>query len=239
MTGSSVPASGTKRAERTEAAILEATRELIIEVGVRGLTVEGVAARARVAKTTVYRRWKSKEDLALAVLLRSVKQIALADFGNVRDELIAFLNDAIRVLTRSLMGRVMQGLVSDFAANEELGRAFRERVVSVRLTGVRSLVERAIERGELRPDVDVVLVHELLFGPVFYRLLLTGSRLDGRLAERIVDALLPGIVSTRRKAIGAKEARHARDADDQGRSGAGRGAQRGAPVRDGQVQRRA
>src|SRR5947208_964085 len=192
MTGTSVQAMSTQRGERTEAAILEATRELIIEGGVHGLTVEGVAARAGVAKTTVYRRWRSKEELALAVLLKSAKEIAVPDLGNVRDELIAFLNDAVRVLGRTLMGRVMQGLVSDFAANEALGKAFRDQVVSLRLAGVRRLIDRAIERGELRSDVDVMLVQELLFGPLFYRLLLTGKKLDNRLAERVVDAVLPG-----------------------------------------------
>lgn len=181
---------------KTEAAILEATRELLIEVGVRGLTIEAVAARAGVAKTTVYRRWRSKEDLALAVLLEMAKEIvAVPDLGNVRDELIAFLNAAVRILGRTLMGRVMQGLVSDFAANEELGKAFREQIISLRLAEVRLLIERGIERGELRPDVDAVLIHELLFGPVNYRLLITGDKLDNRLGERIVDAILPGIIS--------------------------------------------
>jgi len=196
MSATAVQASQNQRGERTEAAILEATRELIIEGGVHGLTVEGVAARAGVAKTTVYRRWRSKEELALAVLLTSVKGIhEVPDLGNVRDEMIAFVNAAVRVLGKTLMGRVMQGLVSDFAANEELGKAFREQVVSFRLAGVRRLIERAIERGELQPGVDVVLVHELLFGPVFYRLLVSGRKLDGWLAGRIVDAVLPGIIS--------------------------------------------
>ena len=210
MTGTSVQAMSTQRGERTEAAILEATRELIIEGGVHGLTVEGVAARAGVAKTTVYRRWRSKEELALAVLLKSAKEIAVPDLGNVRDELIAFLNDAVRVLGRTLMGRVMQGLVSDFAANEALGKAFRDQVVSLRLAGVRRLIDRAIERGELRSDVDVMLVQELLFGPLFYRLLLTGKKLDNRLAERVVDAVLPGIVSTRSETIQERTSRQLR-----------------------------
>jgi len=183
-----------RRANRSEVAILEATRELLIEVGVRGLTVEGVAARAGVAKTTVYRRWRSKEELALAVLLTMVKEIvAVPDLGNIRDELITFVNGAVRILGKTLMGRVMQGLVSDFAANEDLGKAFREQIVSMRLAEVRRLIERAIERGEVRSDVDVVLVHELLFGPIYYRLLLSGGKLDRRLAERVVDAVLPGI----------------------------------------------
>ena len=185
-----------RRGEQAEAAILEATRELLIEVGVHGLTVEGVAARAGVAKTTVYRRWRSKEELAMAVLLEMVNEIvAVPELGNIRDELINLVNVAVRILGKTLMGRVMQGLVSDFAENEELGEAFREQIVSLRLAEVRRLIARATERGELRSDLDPVLIHELLFGPVYYRLLLSGGKLDGRLAERIVDAVLPGIVS--------------------------------------------
>jgi AcrR family transcriptional regulator len=195
MAATSDQTRGSQRGKNNEAAILEATRELLIEVGVHGLTVEGVAARAGVAKTTVYRRWRSKEELALAVLLQMVNEIVtVPDLGNVRDELIAFVNVAVRILGTTLMGRVMQGLVSDLAANEELGKAFREQIVSLRLAEVRRLIGRAIERGEVRSDVDVVLIHELLFGPVYYRLLLSGGKLDGRLAERIVDAVLPGMV---------------------------------------------
>lgn len=187
-----------RRSTATEEAILEATRELLIEVGVHGLTVEGVAARAGVAKTTVYRRWKSKEELALAVLFEMVKIVPVPDLGNIRDELIMFVNYAVRILGKTLMGRVMKGLVSDFASNEELGHAFREQVISLRLAEVRRLIERATERGELRPDVDAMLVHELLIGPVYYRHLLSGAKLDGRLAERLVDAVLPGIRSEKK-----------------------------------------
>jgi AcrR family transcriptional regulator len=195
MSRSSAEARPIRRTPRTEEAILEATRELLIEVGVRGLTIEGVAARAGVAKTTVYRRWKSKEELALAVLLEMVKIVSVPDLGNIRDELIAFVNFAVHILGKTLMGRVMQGLVSDFASNEDLGKAFREQVISQRLAEVHRLTERAIERGELRPDVDAVLLHELLVGPVYYRHLLSGRKLDRRLAERIVDTVLSGIRS--------------------------------------------
>jgi hypothetical protein len=89
------------------------------------------------------------------------------------------------------MGRVLQGLVSDLATDPELARAFRERVVAFRVSELRRLVDRGIERGELRPDTEVELLHELLFGPVYYRLLLSGGALDDRLAERIVDATYP------------------------------------------------
>ncbi len=84
----------------------------------------------------------------------------------------------------------MQGLVSDLATDPELARAFRERVVALRVAEVHRLLERGITRGDIRADVDVELANELLFGPVYYRLLLSGAPLDKRVASRIVDAVM-------------------------------------------------
>jgi AcrR family transcriptional regulator len=186
---------------QTEQAILDATRELLAERGVHQLTIEGVAARSGVAKTTIYRRFRSKDELALAVLLQMVEQIVeVPDVGDVRAELIGFVDGAVKILRDTLMGRVMQGLASDLATDPELGRSFRERIVAFRVAEVRRVLGRAVERGELRPDVDVELVHELLFGPVYYRLLLSGGELEPRLAERIVDTILPALTAPRRPA---------------------------------------
>jgi len=179
------------RRKRTENAILDATRALLAEGGVGELTVEGVAARAGVAKTTIYRRWRNKDELALAVLIDMVeKVVATPDLGDTRGELISLVNAAIRILGSTPMGRVMQGLVSDLATDPDLARAFQERVVAMRIGEVRRLIERGIERGDLRPDTDIELAHELLFGPVYYRLLLSGAPLDKGLADRIVQAVL-------------------------------------------------
>jgi AcrR family transcriptional regulator len=182
---------GRPRSFETEQAILQATRELLVEAGVRGLTVEKVAARACVAKTTIYRRWRDKDELALAVVLDMVEQVVqLPELGDTRAELLAFVNAAVEVLGSTLMGRVMQGLVSDLATDPELARAFRDRVVSVRDAEVERLVERGVTRGDLRADTDPVTAHELLIGPVYYRLLLTGQPLDRAFAKRNVDAVL-------------------------------------------------
>jgi AcrR family transcriptional regulator len=184
------------RTARSEKAILDATRELLAEGGVRELTVERVAARSGVAKTTIYRRWRGKDELALAVLIDMVENVvATPDLGDTRKELIAFVNAAVRILGSTLMGRVMQGLVSDLATDPELATAFRERIVAMRLGEVHRLIERGIERGDLRPDADPELAHELLFGPVYYRLLLSGAPLDKGLAQRIVDAVLPSLAA--------------------------------------------
>ena len=182
---------GRPRSSQTERAILQATRELLVEAGVQRLTVEKVAARAGVAKTTIYRRWRDKDELALAVVLDMVEQVVqLPELGDTRAELLAFVNAAVEVLGSTLMGRVMQGLVSDLATDPELASAFRERVVSVRDAEVERLVERGIARGTLRADTDPTTVHDLLIGPVYYRLLLTGQPLDSAFARRTVDAVL-------------------------------------------------
>jgi AcrR family transcriptional regulator len=155
-----------------------------------------VAARAGVAKTTIYRRWRSKDELALAVLIDMVEHVAaVPDLGNTRAELVTFVNRAVKILGSTLMGRVMQGLVSDLATDPELARAFREQVVGRRVAEIRRLVEIGVARGELRPDADYELANELLFGPIYYRLLLSGKPLSRDLAERVVDAVFPAFAA--------------------------------------------
>jgi AcrR family transcriptional regulator len=178
----------------TEQTILDAAREILAADGVGGLTVEGVAERAGVAKTTIYRRYRSKQELALAVLLEMVRQItAVEDVGDTRTELVAFLDNAVRILGTTLMGPVMKGLTSSLATDPSLIEPFRRQVVAARIQQLERVLERGVERGEIRAEVDGALVHDLLFGPVYYRLLLSGGDLDGELAARIVDAVLPGI----------------------------------------------
>ena len=184
------------RTTRSDQAILEATREILAEVGVRKLTVEGVAARSGVAKTTIYRRFRSKEELALSVLIDMVEQFSeVPDIGSAEQELVIFVGNAIRVLGTTLLGRVMQGVVSELAADPALAAAFRERVVARRQAEMRALVERGVARGELRPDTDPELLHELLFGPVYYRLFLSGQPLEPALAERVVAAVFPAFAA--------------------------------------------
>jgi AcrR family transcriptional regulator len=187
---------GTGRRARTDAAILDATRAILAETGVRSLTVEGVAQRSGVAKTTIYRRWRGRHELALAVLIDMVDNVvATPDLDGTREEFVHFLRAGVRVLGTTLMGRVMQGLVSDLAADPELARAFRERVVGRRVAEVRRLRDRGVERGDLRPGIDVALMNELLFGPIYYRLLLSGGPLEAGLAEAIVDVVLPAFAT--------------------------------------------
>ena len=184
-----------RRAERSRQAILDATRELLAQDGdVGSLTVEAVAARSGVAKTTIYRRWRDKWELALdAVMIDMLPRFdEPVDVGDTRSELLTFVNSVVRMMASTPMGPAMQGLVSQIATDPDLARVYREQVVQPRLTQLAPVIQRGIARGDLRADTEVRLVHELLLGPIFYRLLLSGAPLDHNLGPRLVDAILAG-----------------------------------------------
>jgi len=162
------------------------------------LTVEGVAARSGVGKASIYRRYSGKEELALALLLAWLEGVrAPADLGDTRKELTRFTNEAVRLLGSTLTGDVVRGLVSELAASPELARVYRERIVEPRIRDVQMIVDRGIERGDLRPNTNPRVAHELMIGPIFYRLLFSGAPLDKGLGARAADAVLRTFAPTR------------------------------------------
>ena len=183
------------RVERSRQAILDATLQLLARDGdVGSLTVEAVAARSGVAKTTIYRRWRDKWELALdAVMIDMLPRLdEPVDVGDTRKELLTFINSVVKMLATPPYGQAMQALVSQIATDPDLARVYREQVVEPRHAELTPVIKRGIARGDLRPDTDVRLIHELLVGPIFYRLLLSGAPLDRNLGRRIVDAILAG-----------------------------------------------
>jgi AcrR family transcriptional regulator len=118
-----------------------------------------------------------------------------ADSTTTRDELHAFVDVVIEALGSPPYGPAMRGLVSEIATDPALAQTYRERAIQPRIDQLQQVVDRGVERGDLRPDTDVRLLHEFLLGPVFYRLLLSGLPLDRSLADRLVDAILPGFAA--------------------------------------------
>lgn len=195
-TGAALETGHDKRRARTERRFLDATRELLAEAGFASLTVEGVAARAGVAKTTIYRRYRSRTDLALAVLLDMVGDVSTQPYAeDTPTELVRLVDRTVDLMGTSVMGQIMKGLVSEVAADPELAQVYRARVVKHRLEEVSALVERGISRGELRAGLDPEMVTDLLLGPIYYRLFLSGSPLDRQFAERLVATLYPAFAA--------------------------------------------
>lgn len=183
---------GRPRSKRADRAIVQAALELLAERGLDGLTMEGIAERASVAKTTLYRRWSSREEVLEAASEQFVTEIGVPDTGTIRGDLLALLTSAIGVYS-GLPGRAMPGLVAAMARSPSLARSVREGLLANRRAALTAVLERGIRRGELRQGIDLGVTLDMLGGPLMYRLLVTGGPVDESTAVEVVDTLLRGI----------------------------------------------
>ena len=183
---------GRPRSERAHQAILTAAREQLMAEGLAAMRLEHVAARAGVGKATIYRRWRSKEELAQELLSSLAgPHIAVADVGDTRAEMLAAVTNPMRAVTETDFGPVIRALLSQIATDPSLGDPFRATVVQARRAEVARVIQRGISRGDLRADADVDVATELLVGPVYFRLMF-GGVLDGAFAECVVDSVMRG-----------------------------------------------
>jgi AcrR family transcriptional regulator len=181
--------------ERPRRAAIEATLELIAERGIRGLTTNAVAERAGISKATMYRRWRTKEDLVVDAVAALVSEIPVPDTGSLREDARALLRDAVRLYADSRPARLFPDLVAEMARNPRVADAVRSGFLAQRRDALREVLDRGRARGELRADVDVELCLDLFGGVIYYRFLVTGGPLDERLADELTGALLDGIAT--------------------------------------------
>jgi AcrR family transcriptional regulator len=188
---------GRPREERADRAILAATRELIAEHGVRDLRMDDVADRARVGKATIYRRYRSKDELVTAAVAALVSAIEVPDTGSTQGDLFGLMRGAVDVYSGSVEAAAMPSLVDAMSRDAELARAVREGFLAGRRAALRAVLERGVERGDLRVELDFELALDVLGGPLFYRLLITGGPIDEQLAAGVVELILRGFAPTK------------------------------------------
>jgi AcrR family transcriptional regulator len=194
--GKAVTRRGRPRSQDADRAILQAATEILAERGLGGMSMEEVAARAGVAKTTVYRRWTSRGALALdAFLAEFQSQQPLPDTGTLRGDLLAALRAWIKSVTQTQAGPVLAGLIAETQQDPELAAAWRERVVARLRDRHKIMLDRAVERGEIPAGTDQEVVLDLLFGAAYHRLLHGHQPLTDTFARRVVDLIVAGIRS--------------------------------------------
>ena len=189
---------GRPRSEEADRAILRAATELLAERGLHGLSIEEVASRAGVAKTTIYRRWHSRGTLALDAFLTEFKALQpLPDTGILRDDLLAALRAWVRAVTRTSAGRILAGLIAEAQHDPELADAWRARVVEPLRAQHRIMLRRAIDRGQLPADTDTEVALDLLYGAGYHRLLNGHQPLNDAFARTVVEVIVNGLSAAR------------------------------------------
>lgn len=184
---------GRPRDPNVDAAVTAATFDLLAEVGFARLSITAVAQRAGVGKPAIYRRWRSKADMVVDLLDRSAP-VSLRDprTGTFRGDLIALCRQMVEA-TRGDTGRLQLALVADLPFDAELASAYRERLLATRGQVVRTVVERAVRAGEVRGDTDPELVADIATGVIHHRLSVTGTPVDGGIADRVAQIVLDGV----------------------------------------------
>jgi len=184
-------APGRPRDERHDRAILRAALAILRKEGYRGLTIEGVAARAGVGRPTIYRRWPSKPALVVAALVHSTRlALPVPDTGTLRGDLIEVQRHQVELMNSPDNRRVTAGLIADLAIDPELGETYVKEYLTPRRAAVWQVLERGVARGEIRGDADLAFAYDLLVGPLFMRTVVWGQPLADDAAEQTADVIL-------------------------------------------------
>jgi AcrR family transcriptional regulator len=194
---SSRAARGRPREPRADQAIHAAVLELMAEQGVHALRMDDLARRAGVGKATIYRRYRSKEELVMSAVGALIDEIEIPDTGSTHGDMLKLMRGAVEFYNDSPAAAVMPPIVDEMSRNSELAQVARDRFLKARRTALRTVFDRGIERGDLQRDMDIELALDVLAGPLFYRLLITGWTIDDRLAENVVELILRGFAPTR------------------------------------------
>jgi AcrR family transcriptional regulator len=185
---------GRPRSEEAHQAILDATLELLVEVGFSALTVEGVANRAGVGKATIYRRWASKLPLIVEAY-GHLPGFEDCNTGSLAEDLKQMLGRYLEVFNTTALSAVLPSLAGERFHNPELSVLF-EPVSKDRRRPLITAFERARTRGEIPKEIDLELAADLVVGPIAVRLFFKGGRIKPEMVGPMVDLALRGLRTT-------------------------------------------
>jgi AcrR family transcriptional regulator len=194
---------GRPRSLEARRAILKAAYELLAEGGLSSVTIEGIAARAGVGKPTIYRTWPNAHAVAMAALLESDESgesVAATQPAPKPDEkpssalaaLRTQLHEVARVFSAPL-GRSVTLMIAAAEQDTELSKAFRNHFILARRNEGRAFLATAMSTGEIRKDLDIDVALDLIYAPVFYRLLMGHALLTARFIDDVLNLAVQGL----------------------------------------------
>ncbi|GAA2444012.1 TetR/AcrR family transcriptional regulator [Streptomyces glaucus] len=189
------PARGRPRSEAVERAIIEGVMKLLEEgVSLAELSIERIARTAGVGKATIYRRWRGKEELFVDVVRAAEPPDPELPGTCLRDDLVVLLESLRQRGLANRSSAILHSVHAQMKSSPKLWAAYHHTVVEPRRRLGVAVLRRGQANGELRADVDVELVNDIVIGPMLVRAILRpDAELSDGLAEQIVDTLLDGL----------------------------------------------
>jgi len=187
---------GRPRSARANEAILDAAIEEFVEHGIAGMAIERIAARAGVARSTIYRRWSSTDELGMAALEHLRDPLPIPPGDSVREDLIILLRALHRLLTETRIGKLIPQLAAEAGRRPDLSYTYWTDYLAPGSSPFGDALRRGMAQGQLRGDLDVELVIDLLTGALFKRSLWQLATTDEEICS-VVDTVLAGLAPTR------------------------------------------
>lgn len=190
------------RSEEAHQSALDATAELLLDVGVEGVTLEEVAARSGVAKSTLYRHFGSKEALLVQAARRFVIEHPTPDTGCLADDLALLFGRYVPAEEAQRLPDLLPMLLD--AANRDPGlRDLVEDLLAERRRPIRTVLELAQHRGEISPDIDLDVALALVVGPFTYRRMIDRAEITPEFSNAVLDAAIAGLRATVGEDVGS------------------------------------
>jgi len=184
---------GRPRSEESRQAILRSTLKLLKEAGFPELSIEAIAADANVSKATVYRWWPTKAALVADAFSDSASdELRFPDTGSVQKDMSLQMRQVVRVF-RSQRGKVVAALLGGGQSDPELIASFRDRFLWPRRRQAYQTLQRGIDRGELPAGIDMDLILDSLYGPIYMRFLIRHDELNETFADALCGLVLRGV----------------------------------------------
>ena len=188
---------GRPRSQAAHKAILDAAAQLLLAKGLSAVSMDAVAERAGVSKATIYRWWPTKETLALDALYTEWAAAAPAprDTGSLRKDLLALLRPWARLAADKdkPYGRVIAALLTEAQTDPKFADEYHSRVLEPRRAEARAVLQRAVDRGEIAPTTRIEVALDLLYGPIYHRLLHGHAPVNDRFVRDVIDMVLTGL----------------------------------------------
>jgi AcrR family transcriptional regulator len=185
-------APGRPRSEQARLSILRSTLKLLGKSGFSDLTMEGVAEHADVGKATVYRWWPNKAALVADAFAGStIQRLHFPDTGSVRTDMSQQMRQLVKIFL-SRRGRIVSAILAAGQSDRAVIAAFRERFLKPRRREAYATLRRGIARGELCRDVDMDLLLDSLYGPIYMRFLIQHDKLTPDFVDRLCELVLSG-----------------------------------------------
>lgn len=190
------PTAGRQRDPEIDAAVIAATLQVLDEVGYAKLSIGAVAKQAKVYRPAIYRRWPTKQHLVTDAIASTIGVTPTPNTGDLRADLISGIATIAAGFADPALGHVLLPVIADLPGDPGLRTRFFDRVFRPRRDTTRTTLEHAIERGLVKPDVDMEFVLDALAAPIYFRALFQHAALDQKLIDETVDLVLAGITTT-------------------------------------------